>query len=80
MHLFSNKLFNFAVLGSIIGQLLVIYLPFLQRVFQTESLSLRDLVGLLLLTSCTFWVDEARKWWGRKVGKGNVQTIEEKWV
>jgi len=80
MHLFSNKLFNFAVLGSIIGQLLVIYLPFLQRVFQTESLSLRDLVGLLLLTSCTFWVDEARKWWRRKVGKENVQTIEEKWV
>ena len=35
----SNRMFCYAVLGSIMGQLLVIYFPPLQSVFQTESLS-----------------------------------------
>ena len=76
--LFSNRLFNFAVAASLVGQLMVIYLPFLQRVFQTEAVSLGDLVFLVCLTSCTFWVDEGRKWWGRRVG--GRQSVEEKWV
>ena len=37
--LFSNKAFCLAVLFSIIGQLLVIYAPPLQYIFQTEALS-----------------------------------------
>uniref|UniRef100_A0A8C4YR69 Calcium-transporting ATPase n=1 Tax=Gopherus evgoodei TaxID=1825980 RepID=A0A8C4YR69_9SAUR len=37
----SNKMFCYAVLGSIMGQLLVIYFPPLQKVFQTESLSFK---------------------------------------
>lgn len=40
MGLCSNRTFCLAVLASIMGQLLVIYFPPLQRVFQTESLSL----------------------------------------
>lgn len=40
MGLCSNKTFCYAVLASIMGQLLVIYFPPLQNVFQTESLSL----------------------------------------
>ena len=36
--LFSNKMFLGAVVGSLIGQLLVIYFPPLQSVFQTEAL------------------------------------------
>ncbi|OXB65930.1 hypothetical protein ASZ78_002678 [Callipepla squamata] len=36
----SNRMFCYAVLGSIMGQLLVIYFPPLQKVFQTESLSI----------------------------------------
>uniref|UniRef100_A0A8D3DLJ9 Calcium-transporting ATPase n=1 Tax=Scophthalmus maximus TaxID=52904 RepID=A0A8D3DLJ9_SCOMX len=39
MGLCSNRTFCFAVLASIMGQLLVIYFPPLQNVFQTESLS-----------------------------------------
>lgn len=39
MGLCSNRAFCFAVLASIMGQLLVIYFPPLQSVFQTESLS-----------------------------------------
>ncbi|KAI1311445.1 calcium-transporting ATPase [Xylaria venustula] len=66
--LFSNKLFNWAVALSLAGQLLVIYFPWLQEVFQTEALGLMDLVRLVLLASSVFWADEARKWYryGRK--------------
>lgn len=71
--LFSNKLFNWAVALSLAGQLLVIYFPWLQEVFQTEALNLVDLVRLIILTSSVFWADEARKWYryGRKrLGSG----------
>ncbi|RWA13258.1 hypothetical protein EKO27_g1877 [Xylaria grammica] len=66
--LFSNKLFNWAVALSLAGQLLVIYFPWLQEVFQTEALSLVDLIRLVMLASSVFWADEARKWYryGRK--------------
>ncbi|KAI1109018.1 calcium-transporting P-type ATPase [Nemania sp. NC0429] len=71
--LFSNRLFNWAVALSLAGQLLVIYFPWLQEVFQTEALGLVDLVRLVILTSSVFWADEARKWYkyGRKrIGSG----------
>ena len=66
--LFSNRLFNWAVSLSLAGQLLVIYFPWLQEVFQTEALGLFDLVRLVALASSVFWADEARKWYkyGRK--------------
>jgi len=63
--LFSNKMFNYAVAGSLIGQLAVIYLPVFQRIFQTEALGLLDLVHLLAVASCVFWADEARKFFHR---------------
>ena len=59
---FSNKMFNFAVAASLGGQLAVIYLPWLQKVFQTEALGLFDLVGLIMVASTVFWADEGRKW------------------
>jgi Ca2+-transporting ATPase len=61
--LFSNTLFNWAVSLSLAGQVLVIYFPWLQDVFQTEALGLMDLMALILLASSVFWVDEARKYW-----------------
>lgn len=54
----SNRAFCFAVLASIFGQLLVVYFPPLQRVFQTESLSVYDLLFLLGLTSSVCVVSE----------------------
>ncbi|XP_050794306.1 calcium-transporting ATPase type 2C member 1 isoform X3 [Gopherus flavomarginatus] len=57
----SNKMFCYAVLGSIMGQLLVIYFPPLQKVFQTESLSVLDLLFLLGLTSSVCIVAEITK-------------------
>ena len=54
-------MFLYAVGGSIMGQLLVIYFPLFQEIFQTEALSLSDLVFLLLLSSSVFVFDELRK-------------------
>lgn len=60
--LFGNKMFNYAVLGSLAGQACVIYLPFLQSIFQTEALNLSHLLKLVCISSTVFWVDEGRKY------------------
>lgn len=77
--LFSNTLFNWSVALSLAGQALVIYMPWLQEVFQTEALGLFDLVALICLTSSVFLVDEGRKWWKsrgrRKLGSGYSQIV-----
>lgn len=79
MGVFANTLFNWAVSLSLVGQLMVIYLPFLQNVFQTEALSFLDLAGLVLLTSTVFFADEARKWYKygsrRGLGSGYSQIV-----
>merc|ERR1719284_652924 len=59
--LFSNRAFCLAVLFSIVGQLLVIYTPPLQYIFQTEALSAKDLLFLVGLTSSIFIVSEIKK-------------------
>ena len=46
--LFSNKMFLGAVVGSLIGQLLVIYFPPLQSVFQTEALEFTGKYGCIV--------------------------------
>lgn len=76
--IFSNTLFNWAVSLSLAGQLLVIYFPWLQEVFQTEALGFGDLVKLVVLCSTVFWADEARKYmmYGRKrLGGGYSQAV-----
>jgi len=77
--LFGNKLFNWAVSLSLGGQVLVIYLPWLQNVFQTEALGLLDLVLLIILASSVFWVDELRKYYKsrqkRILGGGYSQVV-----
>ncbi|KAL5624446.1 hypothetical protein BROUX41_004506 [Berkeleyomyces rouxiae] len=76
--LFSNSLFNWAVSLSLIGQLLVIYFPFFQGVFQTEALGLGDLITLVTLCSTVFWADEACKYvkYGTKrLGSGYSQAV-----
>lgn len=79
--LFSNTLFNWAVSLSLGGQILVIYFPWLQEVFQTEALGPFDLIGLVALASSVFWVDEARKYYkargktSRRIGGGYSQVV-----
>ncbi len=61
LSLTGNHMFNLAVGGSLLGQMAVVYVPFLQRIFQTEGLAGWDLLVLVALTSTVFWVDELRK-------------------
>jgi P-type Ca2+ transporter type 2C len=62
LKLLGNKMFNYAVAGSLMGQACVIYLPWFQRIFQTEALSLWDLIKMAGIASSVFWVDEGRKY------------------
>lgn len=76
--LVSNTLFNWAVSLSVVGQLMVIYLPWLQEVFQTEALSLVDLGRLVMLCSTVFFADEGRKYWKygrRRLGSNYSQAV-----
>ncbi|ETV97680.1 calcium-transporting P-type ATPase, PMR1-type [Aphanomyces invadans] len=61
---FSNAAFCIAVGASLVGQLMVIYVPFLQAIFQTEALSVGDLAYMTAIASSVFFVDEVRKWTG----------------
>uniref|UniRef100_A0A673JNE0 Calcium-transporting ATPase n=1 Tax=Sinocyclocheilus rhinocerous TaxID=307959 RepID=A0A673JNE0_9TELE len=74
MGLCSNRMFCYAVLGSIMGQLLVIYFPPLQKVFQTESLSILDLLFLVGLTSSVCMVSEVIKKLERLRGGEKMQS------
>jgi Ca2+-transporting ATPase len=77
--LFSNTLFNWAVSLSLGGQILVIYFPWLQEIFQTEALGPADLLVLVAIASTVFWVDEARKYLQsqgrRQLGSGYSQSV-----
>ncbi|CAG8537448.1 6926_t:CDS:10 [Funneliformis mosseae] len=78
--LFSNTMFNFAVLGSLIGQLCVIYIPFFQAIFQTEALTFSDMFSLILLTSSVFWIDSIRKYYQKQKNKLKEESIEMRMV
>uniref|UniRef100_A0A8V5GXK1 Calcium-transporting ATPase n=1 Tax=Melopsittacus undulatus TaxID=13146 RepID=A0A8V5GXK1_MELUD len=55
---FRNRMFLYSVLGSFLGQLAVIYIPPLQKIFQTENLGVLDLLFLTVLASSVFIVSE----------------------
>ncbi|XP_064315739.1 calcium-transporting ATPase type 2C member 2 [Phalacrocorax carbo] len=55
---FRNRMFLYSVLGSFLGQLAVIYVRPLQKIFQTENLGVLDLLFLTGLASSVFIVSE----------------------
>ncbi|XP_009645482.1 calcium-transporting ATPase type 2C member 2 [Egretta garzetta] len=55
---FRNRMFLYSVLGSFLGQLAVIYVPPLQKIFQTKNLGALDLLFLTGLASSVFIVSE----------------------
>ncbi|NWI81334.1 AT2C2 ATPase, partial [Dryoscopus gambensis] len=58
---FRNRMFLYSVLGSFLGQLAVIYILPLQKIFQTENLGVLDLLFLTGLASSVFVVSELVK-------------------
>jgi len=58
---FGNPSFVYAVGGSIVGQLAVIYFKPLQEIFQTEALTFMDILFILILSSSVLVLDTLRK-------------------
>lgn len=63
---FNNKMFNYAVGLSLVGQMCAIYLPFAQSIFNTEPLSFFDILLLIALSSSVFIADEIRKYYSKE--------------
>jgi Ca2+-transporting ATPase len=66
--LFSNKALLGAVALTLVLQLAVIYLPFLQRIFNTQALSPGILVLNLALSAVILVAVEFAKWLQRRNG------------
>jgi Ca2+-transporting ATPase len=65
--LFSNKWLWGAVLLSLLLQVAVIYIPFLQQAFSTVSLSLGDWLRCLAVASSVLWLRELSKIFTRAI-------------
>lgn len=64
--IFGNIQLVVAVLSTFVLQLAVIYIPFLQDIFRTQSLSFTELLMCIVLSSIVFWGVEIEKWIKRR--------------
>ena len=62
----GNKQLAVAVLLTLSLQMAVIYVPFLQDIFRTQSLTLNELLICIGLSSIVFWAVEMEKWVKRR--------------
>ncbi|GAB2791117.1 cation-translocating P-type ATPase [Rhabdobacter roseus] len=67
--LFSNPQLVGAIGTTLVLQLAVIYVPFLQELFHTRALSLPELGGCVAVSSLVFWGVEVEKWVKRRSSK-----------
>jgi Ca2+-transporting ATPase len=64
--IFGNKQLLGAVLLTLGLQMAVIYVPFLQNIFSTKSLTIIELLICIGLSSIVFWAVELEKWVKRR--------------
>lgn len=67
--LFSNKVMIWAVVVTVVLQLLLVYVPFIQPIFHTTSLSAVNLFYCFLTGILVFAVVEGMKWYRRTFEK-----------
>lgn len=67
--LLSNKAMLGTVALTLLLQLLVVYVPFLQEIFETQALPLDTLILSLVLSTGVFWALELKKWLVRRWGQ-----------
>jgi P-type Ca2+ transporter type 2C len=67
--LFSNRAMLGAVLLTFGLQMMVVYVPFLQSIFETRPLAVTDLLISLLVSTAVFWAVEIQKWFIRRSDK-----------
>jgi len=60
--IFSNKSMLGAIIITVILQLMIIYMPFLNLVFKTQPLTYLELAITLAVSSIVFWAVEMEKW------------------
>jgi Ca2+-transporting ATPase len=58
----SNRVMLGAVLLTFVLQLAVIYVPFLQKLFNTKALSGTEIAICLVMSTVVFWAAEIEKW------------------
>jgi len=63
---FTNLKLIYALLISLVLQLSVVYVPFMQKIFKTENLTLFDWVLVIVLSSLPFWTMELVKLLNKK--------------
>jgi Ca2+-transporting ATPase len=64
----SNPFLFYGMIAAILSQLAVVYVPFLQWVFQTEPITGIEWFGILLISMTVVGVVEVDKWWRRRKG------------
>ncbi len=64
--LLSNKPLFLSVILSFALQMSTIYVPFMNRVFKTQPLSLKELAFTLIMSSIVFFAVEIEKWFKRR--------------
>jgi Ca2+-transporting ATPase len=60
--IFSNKPMLWALIISVLLQLMIIYTPFFNAIFRTEPLTIYELAVTLAVSSIVFWAVEIEKW------------------
>jgi Ca2+-transporting ATPase len=69
----SNKAMLGAVALTVIGQMAVVYVPFLQDLFKTVPLTAGELALCLALSTVVFWAIELEKWVMRLRDRGTTE-------
>jgi Ca2+-transporting ATPase len=71
---FSNKVLLGAVVLTVILQLAIIYLPFMNQFFHTQPLTMKELLLVIVASSITFWAVEVEKLFKRRKSQGGKLT------
>lgn len=66
--LFSNKFVNIGLATSVVLQIMVIYTPFFQNIFNFVSISPIEFIILVVISSFVLWIGEAYKVLQKKMG------------
>ena len=61
---------------SFLSQLALVYVPFMQAVFQTEALPMEDLFLLLALAASSFILHESRRRYERSLNQSETYVYE----
>jgi Ca2+-transporting ATPase len=63
---FANKFLIIGLSIALISTLLLLYVPFLQNLFETVPLTINDWIRIILVASIGFWAEEIRKYYLNK--------------